>query len=175
MLRCAYCSHTLVLSSVSMRKWTRLCPQHTHRICVPLFARVFVHSYSTEALVYLRTRFFVHGFRPRFNAVACVRLFTCAHVSTRTHTHARALTPDRSRHRTIFERGKERSRTNFLHNFGSPRADSNSHYYTKPRGSEQRSLCFARRGFPRSASIARACNSAARWTRREHVSFTRVL
>ena len=97
-----------------------------------------------------------------FVSVACVRLFTCAHVSTRTHTRARALTPDRSRHRTIFERGKERSRTNFLHNFGSPRADSNSHYYTKPRGSEQRSLCFARRGFPRSASIARACNSAAR-------------
>lgn len=52
-----------------------------------------------------------------------------AHVGTRkvrarasyAGVRARTRLADQSRHRTIFEPGKERSKMNFLHNFGSPR------------------------------------------------------
>lgn len=99
---------------------------HTHAVCTCV--RAFVFHGGTRVSTYTIIR-------PRFVSRSRVWEDVSRVLSARTHTHTRALTPDRSRHRTIFERGKERSRTNFLHNFGSPRADSNFHYYSEAASS----------------------------------------
>lgn len=80
-----------------------------------LHLRVFVHAFVFHACIFtymLDQSLLSHA---RFHVCTCV----CVCVPTRTRFSADepAATETRA---TIFEPGKERSRMNFLHNFGSP-------------------------------------------------------
>lgn len=83
-------------------------------------ARIFTYAIHLPRLILCAYVSALHVYR---SAPVCASYVcdACPCVARAREGNAHALETDQPRHRTIFERGKKRSRMNFLHNFGSPR------------------------------------------------------